>query len=265
MAKTYPNLAKLVHAHLEAREEREAQDKYIYASEIGYCSRRIVMGHLGYPKDKSMSAKGYRATDNGDMFHENMQQYFIDMGLCVLNELPLREVQPTEEEYDATFLKRALDLAIYPRAIEKCDELKIHARLDSIVDIPGFGVCIVELKSINDGGFNYLKGKPKPEHLDQLMLYMLITGIHTGVVYYENKNSHEPMEFWFEYDEVRARRIVEKIKKILRHLDDKTRPEREYDARSFECTYCDFRSQCYEEIKPVGIGLDQLLGEISSD
>ena len=76
----------------------------------------------------------------------------------------------------------------------------ISGRLDFIIAHPTKGEAVLELKSINDRGFNELKGSPKHDHFIQLQIYLNLLNKDYGIVLYENKNDQKLKAFKVERD-----------------------------------------------------------------
>jgi CRISPR/Cas system-associated exonuclease Cas4 (RecB family) len=171
------------------------------------------------------------------------------------------------------------DLMIAPELSIKSEELNISGRSDAIVknymehkvtqeivtltdpdgkvvyEGPESEILIIELKSINQRGFDWVlkKNEQKEEHELQLQLYMYLTGIKQGIVLYENKNKQELAEFFIKYDPQKVEYIINKIKTINKHVEDGTLPPREYVKTDFECRYCDYFDICWPKRKTYNL------------
>jgi len=203
--------------------EENPKPPSFYPSSIGFCSRRIAMQMLGYERP-DMDPRILRIMDNGTYTHHRYEDLFDKMGIQVEREVVLKD-----------------------------EELRISGRTDSHIrfkDENGNEVdALVELKSAKDSQFNRMKkeGEPRADHYDQLQLYMHLTGIHKGVIFVENKDTQDTLEFWVDYDEERANQLIEKIRMINACVDMEILPEKEFEITSFECRFCDFRYLCWEE------------------
>jgi len=76
----------------------------------------------------------------------------------------------------------------------------ISGRLDFLIAHPTKGEAVLELKSINDRGFNELKSSPKHDHFIQLQIYLNMLNKDYGIVLYENKNDQNLKAFKVERD-----------------------------------------------------------------
>jgi CRISPR/Cas system-associated exonuclease Cas4 (RecB family) len=214
-----------------------------YPSSVGKCLRAIVYQMLGY-EGREPDAKGLSIMDNGTYFHERMESNIRKTDIFVASELPLKNEQLN--------ISGRLDLVIKNFSPHTPDDKivkLINHKSETVYEGPSNDVMIVELKSINEKGFTYLKGKgePKEEHVQQIQLYMYMTGIHSGILLYENKNTQEMMDFYVEYNEEVVQEVVIKIMKAKQYKERTIIPPRDYAKSSMQCTYCDFKNVCWAE------------------
>lgn len=110
-------------------------------SQAGKCNRANYYMRMQYEGDGTIDPRTQRIFDNGTYTHERLQAYLIDMGLLIMDEVPL-----LNEKYN------------------------IQGHTDGFLDLDG-EVAILEIKSINDNGFNSLKDA-KDEHKCQGLIYL---------------------------------------------------------------------------------------------
>lgn len=110
-------------------------------SQAGNCNRANYYMRMQYEGDGTIDPRTQRIFDNGTYTHERLQAYMIDMGLLIMDEVPL-----LNEKYN------------------------IQGHTDGFLDLGG-EVAILEIKSINDNGFNQLKDA-KDEHKCQGLVYL---------------------------------------------------------------------------------------------
>lgn len=111
-------------------------------SMAGTCLRKRYYARTGVETDGNVDARSQRIFDNGTYFHIRMQRYLMEQGILLMDEIPVLD-----------------------------PELNIQGHTDGLLEI-GAGECaILELKSINDNGFNNLKDA-KPEHILQGLTYL---------------------------------------------------------------------------------------------
>jgi hypothetical protein len=138
--------------------------KYLYASDIYGCQRKIAMQFKG--NQKSFDARTLRIFDNGNVTHERIEKYFSQAGMLIESE------------------------KVLPNFIEG---IEVHGRLDLLLNIDD-EIVIGEIKSINLRNVE----TPKREHKAQLMFYMHQMNIKKGLLIYESKQTQEL--FIFEQD-----------------------------------------------------------------
>ena len=111
-------------------------------SQAGNCNRANFYMRMGYPRDMSIDPRAQRIFDNGTYTHERLQSYLIEMGLLLMDEVPI-----LNEEYN------------------------IQGHTDGFLGISDKEVAILEIKSINDRGFTELKDA-KENHKCQGLIYL---------------------------------------------------------------------------------------------
>ena len=157
-----------------------------YPSMLGnLCDRYLYLAYNGKLPDQSINAKTARIFDTGNSLEERMKKYFTRTGLFLAEEQSLKLVNPP-----------------------------ISGRYDFLLKHEEHGRIILELKSINQKGFDALIEEPKPEHTIQLQIYLNISGIDQGVVMYENKNDQLLKAFTVKKDEQIWNSILERCIRI---------------------------------------------------
>lgn len=235
------SLQDVLKEYAENKEDRPVSQSIgkFYPSSVGKCNRAIVYQMLGYPQKKK-DLKSYLILENGTYFHDRAEKFFKESGYLIASELPLKDAR--------LHISGRLDLVMKNTMKERETQTPILLRdANNAVVYDGFAedVMIVELKSISSSGFERLGNKPKPEHEDQLMLYMEMTGIKDGKLFYENKNDQTMREFDVEYSKAKADKIINKILFCVDCYENNQLPTKEFDKHDFDCTYCDFRSLCW--------------------
>jgi len=139
--------------------------KYLYASDVFGCQRKILLEYNGL-KAGGFDARTLRIFDNGNAVHERIIKYLTLAGLEPQVELSLEPNEPN-----------------------------IHGRLDAKIT-EDEKLKLVEIKSIN---LRVVK-EAKEEHIAQLHIYMHYTGIHEGYLIYESKQTQELFFFPITFD-----------------------------------------------------------------
>lgn len=222
------SLIEMLNNHLPAINEesnKERDNTYFHPSTIGFCSRKIAYIMHEFPAP-DLDPRVIRIFENGHSMHERFENWFDSMGIQIAAEVELSPDSP--------------DQAI----AERCRELDIRGKTDSLIEIGG-EYYLVELKSANDRMFKNFLQEPKEQHVEQLQLYMYLSGVHQGFLLYENKNDQSLKEFLIEYDEEMVNRLREKILNVNEHVNNNTLPEREFTRSHWQCKYCDFSGICW--------------------
>lgn len=107
----------------------------------GRCNRENYYSRMCTERDGGVDPRLLRIFNNGDGVHERLQNYLSDMGLLIMDEVPLIN-----------------------------DDLKIQGHTDGFLDLEE-EIAILEIKSINDRGFTSLKDA-KEEHKMQGLVYI---------------------------------------------------------------------------------------------
>lgn len=243
------NLIDMVHQFLieenqqnQVKRVEEGRIGKFYPSSVGRCKREVAYQMLGYP-GKPIPGQSLLIMDNGTYFHERMEATFKRMGILIAPELKL-----THDELRISGRSDAIVWNWMKKApVENDTIIQLHDPEGNVVyNGPQSDVLIVELKSIKNKNYEKLpKTLPKMEHRMQLQLYMHLTGIRQGVVYYENKDTQEQKYFYVEYDPSMVEKIVADIRHIIACIDREELPEREYTPVSFECRFCNYRDICH--------------------
>ena len=113
-------------------------------SQAGRCLRANYYMRMGYKGDGSIDPRTQRIFDNGTFTHERLQKYLLDMELLIMDEVPIINT-----------------------------EYNIQGHTDGYIDLKN-EIAILEIKSINDNGFNQLKDA-KEEHKKQGLIYLYCT------------------------------------------------------------------------------------------
>jgi CRISPR/Cas system-associated exonuclease Cas4 (RecB family) len=241
----------------QAKRVAEGRIGKFYPSSVGRCRRQIAYQMLGYP-GRDIPGRNLLIMENGTSFHNRMEHIFEQMGVMIAPELKLVDsdlrISGRSDAIVWNWLKT--------EEPEEDHEIVLRDIKDEVVyEGKQSDVLIVELKSINNKNWDKLpKTLPKMEHRMQLQLYMYLTGIRQGVVYYENKDTQEQKYFYVVYNPEMVNKIVSDIRYIIDHIDKNKLPERDYTPVSFECKWCDYRDMC----NPVSskVSLDDIMNAI---
>lgn len=199
-------------------------------SDLGFnCKRFLFFGFVNAPSEETFSDETNRTLEVGNQIHSMFQHF---------SEKWADRIHIKSEHYFQTPLTK--------------DDPKIifSGSIDDIHMYPNVGMVIMEYKSINGFAIKYLNGKPKPEHIAQIQMYMHYTGIHKGIVVYFDKNASDIQEYKVKYDPEEVNKWIEFIKDTQYNYVDKLElppiPET-HSKSSFPCSYCKYKGICYED------------------
>lgn len=144
MKKEQGSLIRELDQFLVSHSMNEENDRAIDVnapSQVGVCLRsRFYARTKVQPDSAGVSARTQRIFDNGTHVHLRLQKYLKDMGVLLMEEVPIRE-----------------------------DDFNIQGHADGLIEF--FGKKVLELKSINSKGFQELRDA-KPEHKEQALVYL---------------------------------------------------------------------------------------------
>lgn len=171
--------------------QRKSRAGVFYPSMLGsYCLRLLYLAYNGLLPERTIDDNLQRIFDNGSFLEERMETYFNKMGILL------------EREVEA-----------------KSDTPPMSGRADFILKHKDYDRVALELKSINDKGFEALKTRPKREHTIQLQIYLHILQLPYGIVLYENKNNQKLKAFGMLPDEGIWNQIVGKCTEVMQMLE----------------------------------------------
>jgi hypothetical protein len=182
--------------HLES-ENNPPRAGVFHPSQVGQtCDRLLYLGYNGLLESYKIVPKLARIFGCGSALEDRVAKYFMDMGILLDRELPVS--CPTPDTRSAS-------------------PVPFSGRIDFIIKHEKYGPIPVELKSINNAGFNKLIDLPKPEHLIQLQLYLHLFPPLSGwgTVLYENKDNQDLKAFLVKYDKQKIDAIFNRCKAIM--------------------------------------------------
>lgn len=133
-------------------------------SQASVCNRANYYARKGYQNDGSIEPRTRRIFDNGTKTHERLQEYLLDQGILISDEVPCINPKYNIQGHTDGFLnlgKKTTETVLVPKG---CCRAKLQVNKYTEVGI-------LEIKSINSNGFSQLKDA-KPEHKQQAMIYL---------------------------------------------------------------------------------------------
>ena len=175
--------------------QRKNREGGFYPSMLGSdCMRLLYLAYNGLLPEQVIDDNLQRIFDNGNFLEERMATYFTKMDILL------------DREIEA-----------------KSDTPPISGRADFLLKHGDYEQIGLELKSINDRGFEALKNRPKREHTVQLQIYLHILELPYGVVLYENKNNQKLKAFGMLPDPDIWAQIVKKCNDVMLMLEPPSR------------------------------------------
>lgn len=230
----------LVDSYREERKRGKGQrdkqaPKNLYMSFVSRCDREIYYLFNNPDKRKSLADKTIITFRHGDMYHDEIQERFKKKRL-VDNS---RDIEYGLEDWD----------------------VDVSGRLDCFVSENG-GLVVTELKSKNPYAFNV--DEPYQDEIDQLLWYIYAAKKSKslkerniqdyGYMLYVERGeiSDFPFSAWkIEYDAERVETIRERFKNLKKAIDEEQLPQRPHERDSIKCSYCRFKSFCWQGIPEI--------------
>ncbi|MEE9446187.1 MAG: PD-(D/E)XK nuclease family protein [Cocleimonas sp.] len=132
----------------------------------------------------------------------------------------------------------------------------IGGHIDLIL-LLGNKLCIVDIKTFKRvERYPAERYMPNEKYLDQLAIYMGLTGIKKGFILYINREDFEPLFYDIDRPDIRFTNMLKKCNEMLIHETNATLPEtlpkeyKKYTGRmelNWECNYCEFKDYCFQE------------------
>ena len=191
---------------------KDRDQTHFYITDAGRCNRSIFFKFKNAPR-KEIDPRLLRLFDHGDYIQMQILNSLFSVGVV-----------------------RSSEIRIPPQEI-------ISGRADAIVTLDN-ELYVVDFKSMNSMIFKNLT-EPKEENVNQIQLYLHYFKIPKGILLYVNKDTSELKEFVVEYDKLRAKHLLEDLKKLKKKIEADKIPERLSDfPNNWQCRYCAFKEIC---------------------
>jgi hypothetical protein len=200
----------------------------MFASSAGLCERQTA-GIVQLPENLSHLQKGssqfYFAL--GSTFEQVMEKAFLNAGVYVDSEPRIESYHP---------------------------ELNVSGRIDFVLRDPDDGeLVLAELKSC--GG--KLPDRPRPYQLAQIKVYMALTGMPRGLLWYVSRSiagwDGKILQRAFDVQMTRPElfKVINTMVKGQLHLNANTLPDKPFDMKKSHCGFCPLYPHCWndDEIK----------------
>lgn len=176
------------------------------------------------------------------LVHEARDLFIFDIGTAVHDMLQRFGKEGAWGEYYKA------EVAIGETELAKSLMIEGHADADNIIvidDIPGapiFEVGVVhEYKTINNAGFDGLKGKPKPGHVQQATIYSACLDRPVVVYLYFNKDNSNLQDFPIAYQPEVWEKMSQKVLAVKNAIETGTPPP---GSVGYDCSQCAYVYQC---------------------
>jgi hypothetical protein len=222
-------ITPLIDMFLAEMPEKE-RAKGFHPSSIYSCARKVYYSMKEYEKEKHPTATQQRTFAVGHKFEECYTEWFTEMD---------KETKKNPKKYNGFKLigsnEKLEDVA-----------LSLKGEYDKIVEVDNIKY-VIDIKSTKDGEYGW-DAKPHLNYIIQVQLYMYMTGIHNGVLIYQNKNTHEQAEYHFEYSQEIIDKIKRKISYLKQSLKNNILPKREHRKEEVDCRlFCPYYYTCWGE------------------
>lgn len=251
--------------------------KHFHPSAFGGCKRKMVLQYFGEIKPelkepRIIEARSERIFAAGHAHHYRMQREFADMGILrgwwrsmltgkvygkkeKLGIFRPETLEEIGEERPFGDDRSIGDILVYEEIQVENEEYNFKGHVDGIVELERGNPAtryVVDFKTSKQEKFQFIKTasrKPDPVYVTQINIYMWLLDIDQGIIFYEEKNTHECLEFLVPKD----RFLIEDIKKdalgILDFIKHKKIPKvkSNYNKTKYPCAYCGYKDFCFKE------------------
>ena len=204
-------------------------------SQASVCNRANYYARKGYQNDGSIDPRTRRIFDNGTKTHERLQEYLLEQGILIGDEVPCIHPNYNIQGHTDGFLclgKVLTETVIVPQGV--CRARKQVNKYSE--------VGILEIKSINSNGYSQLKDA-KPEHKQQAMIYLYCAEERRLLL----QTKYPSIQDFFASTEERA----EEFAKRYEHLQDGAKHTREEKIK-FQVKLClDADYILYNTTRPI--------------
>lgn len=186
------DLIEILQGNYPEYEVKAARTERLSPTRIVKCPRAAFMDSLGYSEPKTFQMD--IIFEYGTMRHRAIQNILNDRGV-------LEDTEPWVEVDD-------------PPIGGYCDGI-LRTEPKSILEIKTVGSPTKKVS------------KPHDSYLDQVHLYMYMTGLREGTILYESKDKENPKDwkiFHVDYNEERMQKILRKARDLLSCLEDMRLP-----------------------------------------
>lgn len=191
-------LEERLDAYLDGRAKAEWRKDagFFHPSDLSNpCDAAVAYSFLGYRRGSDVTPRVQRIFDLGSARDAAWKKYMKEAGVSLCRTNSDRRI-------------------LIP-------EWRIRGECDDIIYDPDLAANVVmEIKTINQRGFDSLDAAPLPDHLIQLHCYMVGHRAEYGIVLYENKNDCETKFIQVRFDRAVWNAITSRIARIVQELQE---------------------------------------------
>jgi CRISPR/Cas system-associated exonuclease Cas4 (RecB family) len=232
--------------------EPKTQTKYSFAPSTlaynhGECPRYWYFAFSGVLFEDNSNAFGVANRTNGVKSHERIEDAILKSGIAKI----FKNTKKGKENEDTTEFQI------------KNENPPILGYGDAIINWNDKEV-VLDVKTADEQSFEYRKrtGKPKKDHVIQLLIYMKILGHKHGILLYENKNTFELLPIVIEVNDYYrewTNSTFEWMLTVRAAWMKNTLPIKNYRSNSKICKGCPVQKAC-EEAGPGVVKIASLEG-----
>jgi len=140
--------------------------------------------------------------------------------------------------------KESPDFHLVASEINIPEHKYLSGRIDAIACIKEENV-IIDIKSAGSWTMKKIResGEVDDNYKDQVLLYMHLTGIHKGMLLFVGKEKGDLEEVMVEYNETRAKRLLEEIENFFKNYVEKNIEPTKCNGGSWGCDCCGVKKQ----------------------
>lgn len=188
----------------------------------GICPRYWYLAFEGATFEDTVTAKQVANMENGSKSHDRIQDALKKSGI-------------EEERIELQIIHKNPPIFGYGDALLNIDNNDV----------------LLEIKTVDDIGFERIQqsNKPRSYHVLQALVYMKVLNVSTGVILYENKNTHDmvlfPISVTKEYKDY-VNYMFDWMTEVRQAWENKTLPKRPFRTKTKVCERCPLVNLCYE-------------------
>jgi len=252
-------LKELIYNYFEAQQREsnytEREKLYFSPSSLTACKRQLFYKYTDTQASNPISTHAYIKMQMGTTIHAEIEKILKEIGIYELGEeLKTGSINDVDMRYRVDGLLRIDDKAY-----------------------------VFELKTVYASGYNTIEREPKKDHIIQLLSYMIIEKIDTGILLYIGRDNGFMVEYKVEIknNELLINSVykteilkefynlIAELEKIKDNINNNILPERDYKRvfknykgelsedftkdkvkykSDWQCSYCKWKDLCYQDI-----------------